>query len=105
MLENDYAFVKDGLVINTVVIENPSEELFNNCINTYNIDHVVKATEKAVIGSSWDGSKFILPKPHPSWILDENDDWIAPLPMPVNEEKIYSWNEETLNWDESDRIL
>lgn len=104
MLENDYAFIKDGVVINTVVIEDLSSSLINDCKNTFNIDDVIKCTEKAVIGSTWNGSIFILPKPYPSWILDENNDWISPLPMPTDETKNYSWNEETLNWDASDKI-
>ena len=46
---------------------------------------------------------FIPPKPYPSWTLNnETAAWDAPTPMPVTEGKIYSWNESTLSWDESD---
>jgi hypothetical protein len=97
MSNTDYAFIKDGIVINTVVIEDPSEELFDQCKNTFNLDHVIKTTEKAVIGSSWNGLTFILPQPHPSWILNEQEDWEAPTPMPTDGGR-YQWVEDDLNW-------
>jgi hypothetical protein len=102
---NDYAFIKDGIVVNTVVIEDASEELFDECKNTFNLDHVIKTTEKAVIGSAWNGLTFILPQPYPSWILNEEEDWEAPIPMPINQDKAYSWNEETLSWHEIDLTI
>jgi len=38
------------------------------------------------IGSTWDSERenFILPKPedHPSWILNEYDNWVPPIPRP-----------------------
>ena len=42
---------------------------------------------------------FVTPQPYPSWSLDENHDWQAPIPMP-EDDKQYSWNEETQAWDE-----
>ena len=42
---------------------------------------------------------FIPPKPHSSWILNEDTClWIAPVPYPDDDNK-YTWNEETSNWD------
>ena len=49
--------------------------------------------------------KFISPQPFPSWNLDNNDNWQAPVPKPslTEEQKLegkeYKWNEENLNWD------
>lgn len=40
---------------------------------------------------------FISPKPFPSWTLDVNFDWQAPVAHPTDNKK-YWWNEETLNW-------
>lgn len=41
---------------------------------------------------------FIPPKPHNSWILDEETcNWEAPTPYPDGEE-LYTWNEETTSW-------
>ena len=41
---------------------------------------------------------FVLPQPYPSWTLDSNHDWQAPVARP--EEGMWSWNEETQAWDE-----
>ena len=42
---------------------------------------------------------FIPPKPHSSWILNEDTClWIAPVPYPDDDNK-YTWNEETTSWD------
>jgi len=41
---------------------------------------------------------FVAPQPFPSWSLDANHDWQPPTPKP--EEGFWSWNEETLSWDE-----
>ena len=54
----------------------------------------------AGIGYSYyeDGDVFITPKPFPSWKLDENFDWEAPVPMPT--EGSWTWNEELGDWEE-----
>lgn len=41
---------------------------------------------------------FVAPKPFPSWSLDSNHDWQAPVARPA--EGMWSWNEETLAWVE-----
>ena len=43
---------------------------------------------------------FIPPKPFPSWTLNEDSClWQSPVPYP-NDGKMYTWNEEILNWQE-----
>lgn len=43
---------------------------------------------------------FIYPPPHPSWILNENFDWVPPVPKPGEdtEEGFWEWNENILSW-------
>jgi len=56
----------------------------------------------AGIGFTYDQQRdaFISPKPFSSWILNETTcQWDAPVPHP-NDEKIYTWNEETVQWIE-----
>ena len=59
----------------------------------------------AGIGVTYDASKdkFILPQPYPSWSLDSNDDWEAPVTYPTVTEidsnlVIISWNEDNQKW-------
>ena len=57
----------------------------------------------AGIGYTYDSVRdaFYAPKPFASWTLDEETcTWNAPTPMPVEEGKFYTWNEETTSWDE-----
>ena len=40
---------------------------------------------------------FIIPQPFPSWSLDSNFDWQAPVSKP-DDGKSYTWNEDTKSW-------
>jgi hypothetical protein len=42
---------------------------------------------------------FVAPQLYPSWIRNGSY-WVAPKPMPTDG-KIYDWNEETGEWNES----
>lgn len=56
----------------------------------------------AGIGYTYDSNRdaFIPPKPFNSWILDEQTClWSAPTPMP-QDGQLYSWNEETTQWQQ-----
>ena len=59
----------------------------------------------AGIGFTYDPSKdkFISVKPYPSWSLDSNDDWQAPVTFPNIDEidnlSVYiTWDESNLRW-------
>ena len=59
----------------------------------------------AGIGVIYDASKdkFILPQPYPSWSLDSNDDWQAPVAYPTVTEissnfVLVSWDEDNQKW-------
>jgi hypothetical protein len=59
----------------------------------------------AGIGFTYDPQldAFIPPKPHASWLLDEElAQWQAPTPMP--EEGNYNWDEETVSWLEVEEV-
>ena len=56
-------------------------------------------------------NKFISPQPFPSWALDGNDDWQAPVTYPTIttygssdplDRYNISWNEENLKWTATD---
>src|SRR6056300_11134 len=59
----------------------------------------------AGIGHTYDASKdkFILPQPYPSWSLDSNDDWVAPVTHPTiteieSEPVLINWDEDNEKW-------
>jgi hypothetical protein len=59
----------------------------------------------AGIGDTYDASKdkFISPQPYPSWSLDSNDDWKAPVAYPTvteidSEPVLINWDEDNQKW-------
>lgn len=57
----------------------------------------------AGVGFTYDAARdaFIPPKPFASWTLDEDTClWQAPVPMPVEEGKLFAWDEATTSWKE-----
>ncbi len=53
----------------------------------------------AGIGYTYDEGRdaFIPPKPYPSWVLDSDCNWQAPVPMP-DDGKMYTWDEAAQAW-------
>ena len=53
----------------------------------------------AGIGYTYDAGRdaFIPPQPYPSWALDADCNWQAPVPMPTDG-KMYSWDEAAQAW-------
>lgn len=51
----------------------------------------------ATIGGKYDSINdiFIKPQPYPSWVLDSNYDWQAPIASPDGP---HIWDEETKSW-------
>jgi hypothetical protein len=54
----------------------------------------------AGIGDSYNVEEdiFVAPQPYPSWTRSGSF-WNPPTPMP-EDDKVYTWNEETLSWEE-----
>lgn len=106
-----YAEIKDGIVERVIVADskewcetNLSGEWVQTSYNTQGGEHKLGGTplhkNYAGIGYTWDGIGFALPQPFDSWTLDaETYLWQAPTLMPTDD-KMYSWNEEDLAWEE-----
>ena len=57
----------------------------------------------AGIGYTFDESKdaFIPPKPFSKWVLNEDTcQWEAPIAIPVEEGKMFTWNDNKGEWEE-----
>lgn len=110
-----FAKVNNGVVEQVIVAE---PEFFNTFVDSspgewiqtsYNTHGGVHANggvplrkNYAAIGYSYDRvlDAFIPPKPHLSWVLNEDTClWEAPVPMPTDG-KFYSWDEATTSWVE-----
>lgn len=100
--EKEYAFIKDGVVVNTAIFDNPSEELLNIFIQEYNLDNIVLATDKTQVGGEYDGIKFWRTKPFPSWMKNEEiNEWAPPANYPMDGQK-YIWDESIEGWKKTD---
>ena len=107
-----YAFLDENNVVTEVITGINETELiegldtetwygnFRNqiCKRTSYNNNIRK--QYAGIGFTYDpvADVFVAPQPYPSWSLDANHDWQPPTPKPA--EGVWSWNEETLSWDE-----
>ena len=100
------AEIIEGVVVRVVVISNDYEpnvaefaaELFGGTWFQTSYNSNFRGTY-AGIGYSYNADEdiFIAPQPYPSWHR-VGSFWQAPTPMPSDGR--YSWNEETLTWDE-----
>ena len=106
MTESNYAFIKNNKVVNIVVFDNPSNKLLQDFKEVHNVDAIVdtKGDIKAALNATYDGIRFTLPQPFPSWILTEENNWEPPTPYP-NDGKLYVWNEDALAWKEYTPVL
>jgi hypothetical protein len=109
-----YAHITNGIVDNVIVIEaetlalghwgDPSEWV-KTSYNTQGGKHTQGGTPLhfnfAGLGYSWDGTGFAPPQPFPSWTKNPSTYlWEAPTPMPVEEGKMFTWDEATTSWIE-----
>jgi len=92
-------------VIDTGLFGEPSS-FVQTSYNTYGGVHKLGGTplrkNYAGIGYTYDSIRdaFIPPKPYNSWVLNESTcHWDAPVAMPIDD-KMYSWDENTMNWVE-----
>ena len=100
MANESYAFIKDGVVVNLAMFDDPSEELLAHFKAEFDLDEIILSTEKSDIGGTYDGTNFWRKQPYPSWIRNpETFDWLAPVPDP-QDGKLYEWDEATLSWKE-----
>lgn len=103
-----FAKIENDIVTQVIVIDNQFEEQGQRWINevlglegewiqtSYN--HNFRGNY-AGIGYSYnrDEDVFIPIQPYPSWVLNEQWRWEAPIPYP-SDGLLYNWNEENINW-------
>jgi hypothetical protein len=102
MTEKLYACIENNNVVNVIVFDDPTEDLVNSIKNNLQIDDIVEATDKTIIGGTYDGSKFWTIQPFASWLKnEETNEWVAPI-LPPQDGGVYRWNETNLNWETYD---
>jgi hypothetical protein len=107
-----YAFLDENNIVTEVIVGRNEDETVDGVSDweTYygNIrNQVCKRTsyngnirkQYAGVGYTYDETDdvFITPQPYPTWVLDENHDWQAPVPYP-NDGESYVWDEDIEDW-------
>lgn len=96
----NFAVLDGENVLNTIVAESKAiaEELTGKTCVEFN------ETDNAEAGGTRVGGVFIPRKPYPSWVLNADNAWEAPVTHPEFDSenpKTYTWDELTTSWVES----
>ena len=110
-----YAFLDDSNIVTEVIVGIDETELIEGldpetwygnfrgqkCVRT-SYNHKIRYNY-AGIGYTYDpiDDAFIAPAPYPSWILNNDKQWIPPVAHP-QDEKTYFWNEQAGEWHEAE---
>jgi hypothetical protein len=98
-----FAHINENSVVTTVIVA--TQEFIDTSAEGNPADWIETSIDGsfrkqyAGIGYTYDAEAdvFITPQPYPSWTLDSNYDWQAPVPYP-NDGQMYIWDETTLSW-------
>lgn len=110
-----YAFLDENNIVTQVIVGRNEDEVIDGisdweayygelmgqkCVRT-SYNHNIRK-QYAGIGYTYneDVDVFVSPQPFPSWSLDENHDWQPPVARPEGE-GMYTWNEESLQWEQT----
>ena len=109
-----YAFLDDNNIVTEVIVGKDESDLIEGkdpetwygefrgqrCLRTSYNGNIRR--NYAGIGYRYDDEldAFIAPQPYPSWVLNDDAQWEAPIPYP-EDGVIYQWNEEIVDWEPS----
>lgn len=92
MIKN-YALIENNVVVNIIVAD-------DDFISMQSGQWIEYTDERpAYIGVELVDGILVQPKPFPSWTLDSNYDWQAPVAKPTGN-NVYEWNEILQNWEQ-----
>ena len=86
-----YAFLKDNIVANVVVAE---ESHINSLDDSADYIPCIFCN----IGDTYVDGVFVRPKMFASWVLNSDNEWEAPTPIPTDTVGPYYWDESLLKW-------
>ena len=108
-----YAFLDDDNIVTEVIVGKDESEVIDGltpeewygnfrgqqCVRTSYNGNIRK--QYAGVGYKYDevADVFMTPQPFPSWLLDANYDWQAPIERPADG-KDYLWDEANQVWVE-----
>ena len=108
-----YAFLDSNNIVTQVIVGRNEDEVVDGisdweahyaqvygqkCVRTSYNNRIRK--QFAGVGYTYnpEADVFIRPKTFPSWVLDSNFDWQAPVPKPADANETTYWDEPSLSW-------
>lgn len=91
----NFAVMDNDKVLNTIVAE--SKEIAEQVTGRTCIEYT--SEDRAEPGGTFDGTSFTHRQPFPSWVLNEDRYWVAPVAKP-DAGGDWEWDEGTLQWKE-----
>lgn len=103
-MENTYALIKDGVVVNSIIADEMTIDLENSLHERWETTQCVPISPEdlwtVTVGTLWDGTNFIPVNgsPFPSWTWSISlKSWQPPVSVP-NIKDSYTWDESMLEW-------
>jgi hypothetical protein len=98
----NFAVINKKLVENTIIAD--SLEIAQEITGKTCVEYSSDIAHRVYPGCSYEGGKIITPKPFPSWVLNDKDEWVTPKEEPLpTETSLWAWDEETVNWVEVEK--
>ena len=101
----NFAKIENGVVVNILKAEQSEVDKGTfgdpSTLKEWKRDGSIRGNA-AILGSTYDASKdkFYYPKPHESWVLNSDDQWVSPVTRPANAEgKHWKWDETVYKAD------
>lgn len=88
-MTKQFALIENNVVVNIIIAD---DEFISHQSGTW-IEY--NDSRPAYVGTELVDGVLVAPKPFPSWNLDSNYNWQAPIVKP---EGNFVWNEETQSW-------
>lgn len=96
----NYALIKNNIVENIIVFDNPTKELLDLFVQEHNVDMIIEADQYAVLEGFYVDNEFIPLPPYASWIWDKvTKQYWPPVPEPEFDGTFWKWNEEKQLWE------
>lgn len=92
----NYAKINEGRVAKVVAID---ESNFQE-IEDFFSGQWVKTEDVIGVGFQFQNGVFTPPQPFPSWVLNANNQWEAPVQYP-DDKLLYQWDESAKKWARS----
>ena len=108
-----YAFLDNNNIVTSVIVGRNEDEIVDGisdwetyyaqvqgqrCVRTSYNNNIRKQFAGVGFYYNEEADVFVAPQPYPSWSLNGNYDWVAPVPCPT--EGCWTWDEAAGDWVE-----